>query len=1069
MPDKIISPFRIVLFFIAFVASAGFVLAHLRLNEVPGAASASLVIRYQWLEHSPGNVEQQVTSIIEGVCSGIGQLKQMNSASGYGSGYVELTFEDKTDMEVKQLEATALLRQAYPHLPERMAFPALIRGDAAAGKEEEPVLTYAVSAPGQIGEIRQIVQEAFLEPLMELPGIRDVRLSEGDDRQITISFDDKKCSAWGIDPTQIGDLVRSRLTGSFPGEVTSPGGEQYFLNINEHYASLDDLRNMTLPLPGGEVVHLDDVARVYMEDKEAASYFRINGRNAVFISVYARPEENGIMLEEIVKRTVVQLSRKLPPGYVCRLNSDRLTLLRSGIRKNCQRVIVSVVVLLLFVLIAYRNGRHLVNILAGLMVSVCVAILGFWLLKVDLDLFAVSGFAVSFGIMTDNSIVMLDHYSRFRNRSLFRALFGATLTTIAALSVLFFLPGAGQGLLKRLALVVILSLAASLVTAYWFTPAFFELMLRFRKRRAEDGISGDEAAVSGNTTVGSGGKTTFVTRAYTLTLAFLGHYRKAVLGVAFLSFGLPVFLLPSAWEGTHWYNDWYGRSLGNEYYQEKVRPYIDRCLGGTLRLFMDNIREKSGYREEERTRLYVKAALPYGSTPDQMNHVVKMMEDHIGVYPGVDQFISNVYSGQRANIEISFRDGFDTTLLPYRMKEALISRSLDIGGVDWDIYGAGPGFSTKGQQEQPEMAVALKGYDYDQLGRISDRLAEKLSENRRVQKVDADANLDNQGEGLKEYWLDPDRRQMALLRTNQSELLNKIATLSKADAPFASFAMGERIYPLVLKESSSNDYSSYDLMHVPVRLDETRSIKIGDAGKMVTEEAASSIYKQNRQYLRLVRFRYVGPPSAAADYLRDVLKELKRRLPLGYTAEPLTDGGHWENETNPYYLLGMLMVLLFVTCAILFESLRQPFYILISIAVAFIGIFLIFSTGGFYFDQGGYLSFVMVGGFTASSTIYIITDFNRLRRVKRAQSEPGGYDHLPDRNNLLLIKSTLNRSRTILLTTLATACGLSPFLLEGQNEVFWFSLAVGTIGGLTFSLLALFLILPLLLYSKKAL
>lgn len=1065
MPDKIISPFRIVLFFIAFVASAGFILAHLRLNEVPGAASTSLVIRYQWPEHSPGNVEQQVTSIIEGVCSGMGQLKQMNSASGYGSGYVELTFEDKTDMEVKQLEATALLRQAYPHLPERMEFPVLIRGDAAASKEEEPVLTYAVSAPGQVGEIRQIVQEAFLEPLMELPGIRDVRLSDGDDRQITISFDDKKCSAWGIDPTLIGDLVGSRLTGSFPGEVTSAGGEQYFLNINEHYTSLDDLRNMTLPLQGGKVIRLDDVARVYMEDKEAASYFRINGRNAVFVSVYARPEENGIKLEGTVKRTVAQLSLKLPPDYVCRLNSDRLTLLRSGIRKNCQRVIVSVVVLLLFVLIAYRNGRHLVNILAGLTVSVCVAILAFWLLKVDLDLSAVSGFAVSFGIMTDNSIVMLDHYSRFRNRSLFRALFGATLTTVAALSVLFFLPGAGQGLLKRLALVVILSLAASLVTAYWFTPAFFKLMLRFRKRRP----GADEAGMSGSTTAGSGGKTAFVTHAYTLSLTFLGRYRKAVLVVAILSFGLPVFLLPSAWEGPHWYNDWYGRSLGNEYYQEKVRPYIDRCLGGTLRLFMDNISEKSGYREEERTRLYVKAGLPYGSTPDQMNHVVKMMEDYIGICPGVDQFISNIYSGQRASIEISFRDGFDTTLLPYRMKEAIISRSLDIGGVDWDIYGAGPGFTTKGQQEQPEMAVALKGYDYDQLSRISDRLAEKLSENRRVQKVDADANLDNQSEGLKEYWLDPDRRQMALLRTNQSELLNKIATLSKADAPFASFAIGERIYPLVLKESSSNDYSAYDLMHIPVRLDEARSIKVGDAGRMVTEAAASSIYKQNRQYLRLVRFRYVGSASAAADYLRDVLKELKRRLPLGYTAEPLTNGGHLGNETNSYYLLGMLMVLLFVICAILFENLRQPLYILISIAVAFIGIFLVFSTGGFYFDQGGYLSFVMVGGFTASSAIYIITDFNRLRRVKRAQSAPGHYDHLPDRNNLLLIKSTLNRSRTILLTTLATACGLSPFLLEGQNEVFWFSLAVGTIGGLTFSLLALFLILPLLLYSKKTL
>jgi multidrug efflux pump subunit AcrB len=55
----------------------------------------------------------------------------------------------------------------------------------------------------------------------------------------------------------------------------------------------------------------------------------------------------------------------------------------------------------------------------------------------------------------------------------------------------------------------------------------------------------------------------------------------------------------------------------------------------------------------------------------------------------------------------------------------------------------------------------------------------------------------------------------------------------------------------------------------------------------------------------------------------------------------------------------------------------------------------------------------------------------------------------------------------ILLTVLSTCFGLVPFLIEGQNEIFWFSLAIGTIGGLVFSMVGVFWILPVLMWKKR--
>ncbi|AMQ55926.1 hypothetical protein AO498_05845 [Algoriphagus sanaruensis] len=149
--------------------------------------------------------------------------------------------------------------------------------------------------------------------------------------------------------------------------------------------------------------------------------------------------------------------------------------------------------------------------------------------------------------------------------------------------------------------------------------------------------------------------------------------------------------------------------------------------------------------------------------------------------------------------------------------------------------------------------------------------------------------------------------------------------------------------------------------------------------------------------------------------------------------------------------MGLLIVAIFVICAILFENFRQPLMIIFLIPISFIGLFLIFSLFDFYFDQGGYAAFVMLGGLAVNAGIFILNDFNNR----------GG-----NNQNRRILKSIAGKSIPILLTVLSTCFGLIPFLIEGQNEIFWFSLAIGTIGSLVFSMLGVFWILPVMMWKK---
>jgi multidrug efflux pump subunit AcrB len=129
----------------------------------------------------------------------------------------------------------------------------------------------------------------------------------------------------------------------------------------------------------------------------------------------------------------------------------------------------------------------------------------------------------------------------------------------------------------------------------------------------------------------------------------------------------------------------------------------------------------------------------------------------------------------------------------------------------------------------------------------------------------------------------------------------------------------------------------------------------------------------------------------------------------------------------------------------------KPLAIIGMIPISFIGVFLTFYLFDINFDQGGFASFIMLSGIVVNSGLYILNDFNQLikesKRVK-LQCYMNAFNH---------------KIMPISLTIISTMLGLVPFIWSGQNEVFWYSFASGTIGGLAFSLVALVIYLPLFL------
>lgn len=1052
-----LSSFRIVLCFLALAAGAWMVLPQLKVDLLPQEKSSSFIIYFSLPNSSPDVVEQQLTSVIEGACSQLKQLKKINSVSNYNSGYVSLLFDKSADMQYKRFELAAIIRQLYPQLPSSASYP-IILGSHDAGKKQSALLVYSINAPLQPFRIREESEDVFRKAFAGINGIKETRISGVENLSLAIRFDKDKCRAWKIEPAQVTGNVQSYFAVAYPGTVVTGSGEQYFLRLPSPGGSIETIENLLLPVSNATSIRLKDIAQVYIEENEPQRYFRINGKNSVNLSIYAREGENKIVLGRKARELVEQVKSNLSKDFEVRLEYDDTEFLEKEVTKNYRRMGISASILVLFILLAYRSWRFVVNLLAGLLINVCLVVILAWLFRLDIHLYTIAGLAISFGIMIDNAVVMLDYYHQWRNRKVFLSLLAASLITIAALCLVFFLPDEEKQNLTDFALIIVMALVSSLITALLFTPALYQTLNRRPSPAA--GQRADKEEMPAGRKYGrrraTGKRKRKLLHAYYHSIAFLARYRKSFICLIVLGFGLPVFLLPASWEGGHWYNKWYNATLGSKNYQEKIRPSLDKWLGGSLGLFVNDVYEKSGYRNPEKTKLYINAELPYGNTAAQLNYILAGFEKYLGTVEGIDKYVTDIYSGQQGSIEINFKEGYDHSALPYQLKSKLVARSLDWGGVEWDVYGLGQAFTNATGEELPNFRVLMKGYNYDELERQANRFAEKLAMHPRIQKINTNERMDYREKQSLEYVLNLDAQQMALYNTNRVELLNNLGYLSEPQGPSAQITIGNQYYPVVLKEKESPDYSDYDLLHHSVQLDSAKVVRIDKLGMLEFRSTANSIHKQDRQYIRIVGFDYMGSGQHGNTYLAEKLREMKKEMPVGYSAVQQNQDWDWGKSNRRYFLILLLLLAIFFICSVLFESLRKPFFIISIIPISFIGLFLTFAWGDFYFDQGGYAAFVMLGGLVANAAIFIVNDFNNLRKGKPA----GLY-------NRLLIKATANRARTILLTTISTCCGLVPFLVEGQKEIFWFSLAVGTIGGLLFSLLAVFGVLPVLLWNKK--
>lgn len=1016
-----------------------------------GGGGSSFTVRYSWAGAAPEAVERQITARIEGVLSTVAGVRKVESTSGYGQGSVTLTLDPQAPVDELRVEVAGLLRQAYRQLPRESSYPELSLNTPTERDRQKPLLLLQLSGPVGTAALQQYAEEQLKPRLATVPGVAGLAVYGGSRPEWVLTYDADVLRPLGLSETDLRQALARHFRRESLGIMQTSDGRALRVSLAPEVTNSQSIDwNIPVGSRGGRVVYLSDVVRVSREEPPANQFYRINGKTAVNLVMQATEGANQLTVAEAVRQQMRQLV--LPAGYALSVEYDATDYIAENLRRIGIQSGVAVLILLLFVIVSTRSFRYVILVTISTIVTLLVSALVFvalgWLgFPVEIHLYSLAALTVSLGILIDNIIVMIDHYQRHRDLRVFTALLGATLTTCAGLVVVWFLPEESRQGLADFSIVLAVTLLVSLVVAIGFVPAVME------KFGQENRIEEKEERIKR------------WHRAYEWLLRWGLRFRPVLVGLAVLGFGLPVFMLPNRLSE----NDGlailpvvgkplvlaYNATLGSEVYTDNAQAFVNKWLGGTLRLFVNYVYEGSVQSEPERTALYVIAELPNQSTPEQMDALFRRFENELGQHLEIEQFVTQINSGQQGSMVVYFRSPHDEGLFPYQLKNEAIRLSTEMSGVDWDIFGVGQGFSQRlNEEETPTFNVELRGYQYDQLAQQAGVLKRMLETHPRIQEVNINRSPGFfQQKSLYAFVLNPDPQTLALRNTSATALFSFLNEQNARPQSDEYAFMNGQYEAVKFIPAQSRTTDIWQLTHQPIQVGGA-TLQLSEMDSVRREKIIPEILKEDQQYRRLVSFQYFGSYSFGEKFLDKALAEFKPKLPLGYTVKKRDQFWFGENARTPYELIGLVLILIYLVCAVIFESLWQPLALIGLIPLSYTGVFLAFYWTDANFDQGGYAAFVLLAGNVVCAGIFVVAEMNRLR-----QEQPQAVAL-----SLYLIASQ-HKIRPILLTVLSTVVGMVPFLLY-ERESFWYALGIGTIGGLLMSLIAVAVYLPLMLLPR---
>ncbi len=1001
-------PTLIVVIFSALIVLGLYSYTQLNYELLPKMNSPWITVTTVYPGASPNEVETSVSKVIEDAISSVDQLKAINSSSYEGVSFVTAEFDQSVNVDVTLQTVQRKVNEVLSQLPEEAKTPTL----AKFALDEIPVLRMGVTSGMPTKEFYQWVDDRVKQRFSKVPGVAQVALIGGDEREIKINLDAGKIRSYGLSILQVTQAISSSNLDFPTGKIKNPN-EEYIVRVAGKFRSLSELRNLVIAhSAGGGDIKLSDVAEVEDGIKEHTNITRINAVTSIGILVQKQTDANAVEVSKLVRQEIKKIESEYKNENVkfdVAQDGSLFTIdAANAVKSDLMLAVVLVAIVMLLFLHSIRNSLIVLLAIPASMISTFIVM---YMFNFTLNLMTLLGLSLVVGILVDDSIVVLEniyHHLEKGEEKKVAALKGRNEIGFAALAitlvdVVVFVPLALTGglignIIRQYAAVVVISTLLSLFVSFTLTPLFASRIGKL-ERLSNRSIIGKFAIWFEN------GFKKFTNFYLDLLKWSLNNKWKIIIGSAllfFASFGLIG-----------------GGFIGNEF-----------------------------IAVTDRGEFAVTLELAPGSSLDKTNFVTQRVEQFISSLPEVKKIFVNVGASNEGLFGQSSNNSSELNVTLVDKNERKKSTD-EVGSIIKAEVQKIPGVKVRvnpigifGTANQTPIQLIVKGPNREDVKAAADKIADI------VKKIPgtADVRLSSE-EGKPETKIDIDREKLAFFGLSIAEVgaALRVALTGDDDSKYRD-GNDEYDIRIVLDEFDRGKLS--DLNHLSFVNRKGEQIELQQFADIYQTTGPTKLQRRDRISSITVFSQAVGRPSGSIG--QDIQAGLsKNSLPKGVEIEY---EGDLKNQADSFGSLGLALLagILFVYMIMvaLYDSYVYPFVVLFSIPVAMVGALLALALTMNSLSIFSILGIIMLVGLVGKNAILLVDRTNQMKNEGLST-----YD--------ALIEAGQIRLRPIIMTTLTMVFGMLPIALSTSAGSEWKAgLAWALVGGLTSSMFLTLLVVP---------
>ena len=1020
-------PVTTALIFVAVIIVGIYSFIKLPIDMFPQMDPPYITVMTTYPGASASEMETNVTKYMENALTSVDHLKHITSQSKDNMSIVMLELEWGANMDEAVNDVRSYVDMTKSNLPDNCGTPMIFKLSTSA----MPVAQYSITADETYAGLDKMMNDEVIPQLNQIDGIGNISLSGAPDRYIYINIDQQKLDAYGLTIEQVGQVVQANNLNLSSGTIKMPQ-EQYQMQVRSEYIESSEIEDLMVTMtPQGQQVFIRDIATVKDTIKDLSLDEKTNGREAVRLIIAKQTGANTVKICKDVREELAKIQKQLPSD----VKIEKIYDLSDTIQNSINSLEESVMYALLFVVLVvlFFLGKWRATLIIGITIPIALIVAFIYLGVADssLNIISLCSLTIAIGMVVDDAIVVLENITRhvergedpheaaiYATNEVWVSVIATTLVLVAVFVPLTMLNGMAGIMFHELGWIVTVVCCTSTLVAISLTPMLCSKLLKAKKVHVDE---------EGNLVDDEADKKSWYDRTVVRMLDTIDMYYARSLGWCLKHKALTILII-------------FGTFILS------LLPVITGRIGTD---FM---------QEQDNGRLSVTVKLQRGTRIEETLKTARQLETRFMVLvPEIELINTSAGSNDDATIAALFSSTMNnkismTVRLPkkwerdktvWEIAEILrqeMARYPEIVEYQCQVASNGPGGGGGNT-----VNVEIYGYDFDKTSQLAEqtrRLCMALPGAR-------DVNISREDD-RPDIKITVDKEKASRLglssATISTYLRNRVAGMN---CGYLKDDGSEHDIVVRLQEEDRNSIS--DIMDLTIPTPTGKKVKLSEVASVGEYWAPPTIERKSRQRIVTVK---VTPYNTSLGELAgqieaSVLPQLD--LPAGYSTNL---AGNYEDQQETFsdmiLLMALIILLVYITMASQFESLRMPAIIMLTIIPAFTGVILALWITGRSLDMVGALGVVLLVGIVVKNGI-VLVDYINLMRER-------GYEL-----NQAITMSGRSRTRPILMTAFTTILGMVPMAVSsGEGAEMWQPLGIVVIGGLTVSTFLTLYLVPVL-------